>query len=132
MKKTFLFASLFLLIIPLFAFGQGAGDLTVFQKLVTDLGDIVKLLPGILATLAVAAFFWGLTVAIFSTGQEDKAKGKSLMVWGLIAIFIIFSLWGIITFIGNIFGIDKVDSRKAPGVVTSSILLLTEERTPLM
>jgi len=116
MKKTFLFASLFLLIIPLFAFGQGAGDLTVFQKLVTDLGDIVKLLPGILATLAVAAFFWGLTVAIFSTGQEDKAKGKR----------------GIITFIGNIFGIDKVDSRKAPGVVTSSILLLTEERTPLM
>jgi amino acid permease len=130
MKKTFLLVSLFLLFIPLFAFGQTG--LGTFQNLVQSIKSIVDLLPGILATLAVAAFFWGLTVAIFSTGQEDKAKGKSLMVWGLIAIFIIFSLWGIITFIGNIFGIDKVDSRKAPGVVTSSILLLTEERTPLM
>jgi len=105
MKKTFLLVSLFLLFIPLFAFGQTG--LGTFQNLVQSIKSIVDLLPGILATLAVAAFFWGLTVAIFSTGQEDKAKGK-------------ISLWGIIAFIERIFGINAVDNadRAAPKITT--------------
>jgi hypothetical protein len=47
--------------------------------------------------LALIFFFWGLARLIFSAGDEKgREDGKKIMLWGIIALFIMFSVWGIV------------------------------------
>ena len=116
MKKT-LFTSA-LLLSPMFALAQGTGVQTGnIRAFVTQLGEIIALLLPILVTLAVVLFFWGLAVFIFSAGSDEgREKGKQIMIWGVIALFIIVSVWGIIAFLGNLLGINQGGTAPTPGV----------------
>ena len=104
MKKTLvIFGSL---MAPWLASAQGTGDLASF---VFVIGNIVNILVPIVSTLAVVYFFYGLATFILSAGDEDKAKkGKGIMIWGVVAMFIIVTIFGIIGFmqqtIGNVQG----------------------------
>ncbi len=59
-------------------------------------------------------FFWGIAKYIgVSAGSEEAAKeGKRVMVWGVIALFVVSSIWGIISFIRSELGIP--DKQNAP------------------
>lgn len=87
---------------PFVAFGQNIqGVLGVVQNL-------LNLVIPILITLAVVTFFWGLAKFIWSIGDENaKADGKKIMLWGLVALFVMVSIWGIIGLIGNTFSIRQ-------------------------
>jgi len=69
------------------------------------LGFINKLLP-ILAGMTLLVFFWGLVGLIRNSGDEKAVKeGKQLMLWGIIALFVLVSFAGIISlFTGDFFG----------------------------
>jgi ribose/xylose/arabinose/galactoside ABC-type transport system permease subunit len=54
--------------------------------------------------LALLAFFFGLARFILAGGDEDNiAAGKRIIFWGIIALFIIAAMGGIITLIQDIF-----------------------------
>lgn len=92
-----------LLLGPAVAFAQ---PLSQFQNFVVALGNIVDLLIPILITLAVVMFFWGLVKYIANASDETaKEGGKSLMIWGMIAIFVMVALWAILGFIQTQLGI---------------------------
>ena len=62
----------------------------------------------IVIALALLYFFWGLARFILNAGDEDAQKaGKSIMLWGIIAFFVMVSVWGIVNFIGNAFNFDE-------------------------
>src|SRR3989344_3135645 len=63
---------------------------------------ILKLVP-VLEVVALLVFFWGLVKFIFRVGGDEKAVegGKRLMIWGLLALFVMISVWGIIRFMQN-------------------------------
>lgn len=68
--------------------------------------ELVNPAVGILMTLAVVAFFWGLVKYIYSAGA-GKDEGKMIMVWGVVALFVMVSVWGLVKVISNtIFGTD--------------------------
>lgn len=93
MRKIIVYAILpvALLALPFVADAQ-TGTLQGIVKLA---GDIIKSLVGILFTLAIVVFFWGLVKYLFSAG-DDKAKGLSLMLMGIVAIFVMASLYGLV------------------------------------
>ncbi len=84
-----------LLITPVVTFAQlgGLGNL---------LGEARMLVRGsipLLVGIALLIFFWGLVKFIFAQGSETaKADGKKVMLWGLIALFVMVSVWGIVRF----------------------------------
>lgn len=83
-----------------------AGAQTVFNVL----GVITSVLNGVmvlLITLAIVVFFWGLIKYIFNKGGGEKegAEGATLMIWGIIALFVMLSIWGIIGLLRNTFGV---------------------------
>ena len=50
----------------------------------------------------------GLFIFIFNAGNEDKIEdGKKLMFWGGIALFVMFSVWGLVGILRNTFGIEN-------------------------
>jgi hypothetical protein len=74
--------------------------------LVTDIGGIVNQIIPILFAIALLGFFYGLVMYIF--GKEDnKDQAKKTMIWGVVALFVMASVWGLVTFIGNAVGINQ-------------------------
>jgi hypothetical protein len=87
-----------------------------FIKLLETFGDIVNMSIGILVTLALAVFFWGLVQYIFKLGgSKTPDNGRSLMVYGIVALFVMVSVWGLTSFIGEFLDI-KSDGSKKPDI----------------
>lgn len=86
-------------------------DLTEFIELLTE---IVSSVIPVVVGLAVLIFFWGLANFILHADNEQKrAEGKQLMIWGIIALFVIVSVWGLVavltsTFFGGTPGFDSL------------------------
>jgi hypothetical protein len=70
------------------------------KALIQAVGGLINDLIGLVIALALLAFFWGLAKFIFHIGGDEKAveEGKRIMKWGLIALFILVSVWGIVGF----------------------------------
>ena len=111
MKKVILAA---LALAPAFVFAQ---DLSNVERLVRGVGRIVDIALPIIVGIALLAFFWGLVKFIFAQGNEEaKADAKKIMLWGLIALFVMVAVWGIVRFIGTALGISQGDTIIVPDV----------------
>lgn len=109
MKKFIIAALAFA---PSLAFAQSLGNI---ENLVTSIGNIVDLALPIVVALALLAFFYGLAKLIWG-GPEAVAEGKTLMIWGVVALFVMVSVWGLVRFIGDAFGIEQGGSIDVPTV----------------
>lgn len=86
-------------------------------------GSVADSLIDIVNSLIIAAFgaillafFWGLAKYIFG-GADEKANGKSLMFWGVIALAVAASVWGIKSVLVTTFGIGTDTSVTIPFAV---------------
>lgn len=64
---------------------------------------------GLLVTLAIIAFFYGLVKYLFTKGQEGSSEALKIMFWGVIAIFVMVSVWGIIRLLQNTLKVTSTD-----------------------
>lgn len=63
----------------------------------------------LLFALAVVYFLYGVGEYLFSPDNEEIRKSsKSRMIWGIIGMFIMFSVFGILKIITNTLGIPEV------------------------
>lgn len=64
-------------------------------------GIITGILIPMAFALALFYFFWGVAKYINSGAGGEKAaeEGKRVMIWGVVALFIATSIWGIVNFI---------------------------------
>ena len=133
--KNFLpFALLFLVIaFPLLSFADTSTSATTLLcslKSNPVLGDVLnygtciitKSVVPLLFSLALAMFIWGVVQYVINNDEEAKKdKGKQFMIWGLIALAIMVSVWGVVSILGNTFGLGKnviipqVQNIAAPG-----------------
>jgi hypothetical protein len=68
-----------------------------FAELMDMIIAIVDIAVPVIIAAAVAAFFFGLTKTLLSAGDTDALKeGRTIMTFGIIALFIIVGLWGIL------------------------------------
>jgi len=106
MKKVL--GTIALYALPVLVFAQGSGvQLGNFNSGVNQVQQIVNLLIPVVTALALLFFFWGLAKFILAAGDEAaKDEGKRIMIWGVVALFVMAAVWGLIQFIGEIFGVD--------------------------
>ncbi len=74
---------------------------------------------GLFITLAIVVFFWGLIKYLWSMGSEDAHEGLKIMFWGVIAIFVMVSIWGIIRLLQNTLKVSSTDPIIPKGVVVN-------------
>jgi len=71
-----------------------------FSELVCVVLDGINLLVPVIIGLALLVFLYGLIKFIAAGGSEESIKaGKSLMFWGIIGLFVMVSVWGIVNII---------------------------------
>jgi hypothetical protein len=63
---------------------------------------------GLFITLAIVIFFWGLIKYLTEVG-EKKAEGLQIMFYGVVAIFVMVSIWGIIRLLQSTFKVTSTD-----------------------
>ncbi len=60
----------------------------------------------LLITVAIAIFIWGVVQFIGNADNEEKRqKGRDFMVWGIVSLFLIVSVWGIVHILTDTFGV---------------------------
>lgn len=60
-------------------------------------------------SLALLFFFYGVAKYIWSEGT-GKAEGKQIMIWGVVGLFVMSCIWGIVFFIGEELGVDVYEN----------------------
>jgi cytochrome bd-type quinol oxidase subunit 2 len=75
-----------------------------FASVVQDLISLINLLIGVMAPLALVLFFAGLVRYVYKSDDEhERARGKETITWSLIALFVLFSIWGILALMNEAF-----------------------------
>ena len=75
---------------------------TLFQNIIMG---FVNPLYQLVVVCTFLYFLYGAAKFVYDINDPDKKNtGKSHLFWGLIGLFIVFSVGGIIPFINNIFG----------------------------
>ena len=61
----------------------------------------------VIFALAFAAFIWGVTKYFFIHGADDKerANGRQFILWGLLGLVLLFSIWGVLNILLSTLGI---------------------------
>jgi len=83
----------------------------------TSIGDIFNwasctILQSIipfLITLATAGFIYGIIKYFLNPdNEEQRKKGKSYMVWGIVGLFAMISVWGLVNVLSNTFHVKTL------------------------
>lgn len=99
--KRFLAVSA-LLLTPMLVSAQG------LEGVIRKISDLINLAIPLVIALAILAFFWGLMKYIFSASDDDKKEeGRNIMIYGIIALFVMVSVWGLVRLLQETFNINQ-------------------------
>jgi uncharacterized membrane protein len=93
---------------PVLALAQGLGQAdTLVQNIRSLINNIIPVLFG----LAIIYFFWGLIKYIRAAGDpKAAAEGRSIMIWGVIALVVMVGVYGLINWVLSTTGLDNNNS----------------------
>lgn len=74
----------------------------------TFLGQIVV----VLIAFAVVWFIWNVIKYTMSSDEEGKEKAKMQMIWGIVSIAVIISIWGLVGILQSTFGLTSTGVSK--------------------
>ncbi len=90
----------------------GAGGL---NSVIVYVSDTINKLTIVVVAAAVLVFGYGILVYIFNLGKADsKAEGRKLMIWGIIGIFVMVAVWGLVQFLATTTGVSTGNSGVVP------------------
>jgi len=88
-------ATALLAVVPGIVFAQ-----TTITTIIGLVGNILDMLIPIIITLAVVIFFWGLALFLLKA-DEEKEKGRSIMLYGVLTLFVMVTIWGLVGILAN-------------------------------
>lgn len=118
-KKTVLRAGASLTpFVPMVALAQEFGQINSFVGRITTFinNTLIPLIFGI----ALLVFIWGMFRFFVYGGhnEEEKEKGKSLMVWATVGFVLMVSIWGIVNLLAGGLGFTGETVNNIPTVPT--------------
>lgn len=110
-NKLFFLSVLFFGVIGQSVFAQSIQDIFSPYNGDDSIYTIVVYLIRISFSVAVLFFFWGIARFILAAGDEKKIEeGKRMMFWGVIALFVMASISGIISLLQGTLGVPGTNT----------------------
>ena len=117
-KTLFISVGLFLLsLIGVFAAPLNGGDFTAIQDSVTAIGKLINSLTAIIVSVAFLFLFWNIAQFMRQSDDAKREDAKKKIIWSVIAIFVLVSIWGIIGFAGDVLGIEQDDVKSNVNII---------------
>ncbi len=108
--KKYIAAGSLALLSPLVALAQS--PITTGTQTVTNLANSIRTILGygitLLIILATLYFLWGVFKYVIEPEEKDKARTQ--IVWGLIGLAVMVSVWGLVRFLTDSFGLTNETS----------------------
>lgn len=104
------------LLTPIFAFAQNSPvNISGIAGLLEAVYKLINMTIPVLIAIGVVGFMWGIVMYLFG---KNKEEGKMYMFWGIVALFVMTSVWGLVGILrGTLFGSpDKVNSVELPAL----------------
>jgi hypothetical protein len=113
-NKTFKYLSIITLYaFPALTFAQFTG----LRGLLVQFAGLLNLVIPVIFGLALVYFFWGTSQFILNAGDaKARDEGKQKMIWGIIALFVMVSIYGILSLVGSLVGIPVQTGPTLEGV----------------
>ncbi len=87
---------------------SSGGDITTIGELINALNRLFNAIVPFLIGLAVLVVVYGIFGYISHSAEEEKrAEARMFIIWGVIFIFAMLSIWGLINLLSNTFSLDK-------------------------
>jgi len=98
---------------PVLALAQtsGIGTNGIFGFLDAANTLINRLIPFIIA-LTVLVFLWGVFRFVIANDQEKRKEARGYMVWGVVSLFVMVAVWGLVNVLVRTF---QLDTNAPPG-----------------
>ncbi len=98
-------------------FAQGGPDLTYVQLLVLGMRTVLDTLLPVVATLALLFYFWQMALFILRAGDpEARRHAVRAMAWGLVALFVLVGVWGIVAILAQMLGVPLGGAAPVPAI----------------
>lgn len=107
MKKVVKIIAGSLLVLPLLASAQNA---TYVSNLITQAKNLLDQLVVFLMAFAVVWFIWNVIRFTMASDEDKKADARKQMIWGIVALAVIFSIWGLVSLLQTIFGVQSTNA----------------------
>jgi hypothetical protein len=94
--------------------------LSIIEQFTQALAPLVAALTAV----AVAVFVWGMVVFVTKSGDDQgRQVGRQRMIWGIVGLFLIVAVWGIVALLGTLLGIDPNTTEcKAPQINADGVV----------
>ena len=90
------------IVLPMCLYAQNLSYISTFVSLLIG---VVNLLVPIFLGIALVVFIWGLVVFIAkSDNEQEREVGKQKMLWGVIGLFVLASVWGLVLLVQTLTG----------------------------
>ncbi len=104
MKKITIF--IVALIVPSFTFAQALREISNVNSLANRLAGIGNILSYLLVGLAVIYIIWNIVHYFIRPSGSDRSEAGMNIFWGIVGLFIVVSLWGLVNILVNTFYTD--------------------------
>ena len=75
---------------------------------ISSLGNIINRLIPLIIGAAVLVFLWGvLKYVVSGDDAEKRADARGFMIWGIVALAVMVSVWGLVRILQNTFGVGS-------------------------
>jgi hypothetical protein len=107
-KSAYVLTGIFLPVIT-FAGEQAASAPAARQsgktatQLLGDITGIIQAIIPILIGAALLVFLWGVLKYLFSKDAKSKTEGTNFIIWGIISLFVMVALWGLVNILQSSF-----------------------------
>ncbi len=114
MNKKLLLAVAVMAGTPFLAIAQEVNT-TYIENVISGLIAVLGKLPALFLAVAVIFTLWGVTKFV-AAGDNDEARdaGKKSMIWGVLGVVIMVSLWGIINLVQKTVFTGADDDKPSP------------------
>jgi len=86
--------------------GTGVGG-TEITNILCKISDLLNFVVPILISLAVIYFIWGVATYVITGDEEAKKAGRDRIIFGIIGLLVIVTVWGLVRIVANTFGISQ-------------------------
>lgn len=103
-------------LLPVVAFAQQT--ITNLEEVGGFVQYLINLAFPILIAIAVFVVVWGIFKFVLNAGDEEARKtGRSLILWGVIGIFLMLSVWGLVNIVTNTVSLDNEGLTDVPDLI---------------
>ena len=119
-NKILKFASVLSLsaVFPVVAFAQASAGCSVSLSGDKGVGGLFSYITCLIQTaviplifaVAIVIFVWGVVQFVINSDEEaKKEKGRQFMIWGIIGLTVMITVWSLVGILGSTFGFKNLN-----------------------